>query len=78
MNEKQSITLNGSLISPLIEGMSAIIFHDSMFTLTAHVMAIHSIRNDEVRFETDDAFYIVRLHPIPKSPISTARYRFAA
>lgn len=67
MNEKKFATIDGLLMHPLLVGVCAIILHHGTFTRTSSVVTIHSVQSHEVRFETLDTYYTLRLHPTPKT-----------
>ena len=56
-DEKKNKTLNGTLMMPLTVGAKAVILHQGQITLTSQVVAIHSVTENEVRFETKNAKY---------------------
>ena len=51
-DEKKTKTLNGTLMTPLTVGARAMIRHQGQIMLTSQVVAIHSLAENEVRFET--------------------------
>lgn len=55
--EKTTKTLNGALLFPLAVGAKAVILHQGKITRTSQVVAIHSCKADEVRFETTNTHY---------------------
>ena len=63
MVEKKTKTLNGTLMMPLTVGTKAVILHQGQITLTSPVVAIHSVTENEVRFETKNTNYRLQTGP---------------
>lgn len=55
--EKDTRTLSGTLLCPLMVGEKAVIFHQGLITRTSRVVDIHSRTADEIWFETLNTEY---------------------
>ena len=71
MEGKKFATLSGVLMFPLCVGSRALILHGSGYTHTSKVVAIHSVRAGDIRFETMNTYYRLLLDPMSQ----TADYR---
>ncbi len=64
MNENKSTTLYGTLLIPVRVGSRAVILQGGSFIHTSTVVAIHSVKADEICFETRNTIYHVLLDPV--------------
>lgn len=67
MNGKKFTTLSGVLMFPLSVGSRALILHEGGYTHTSPVVAIHSVRPGDIRFETRNTHYRLLLGPMSQA-----------
>ena len=77
-NEKKTKTLNGTLMMPLAVGTRAMILHQGQIMLTSQVVAIHSLTEGEVRFETKNTHYRLLIGPLHQPSVSLFPMAMAA
>ena len=77
-DEKKTRTLNGTLMMPLEVGARAMIRHQGQIMLTSQVVAIHSLTENEVRFETKNTHYRLLTGPVHQSAVSLFPMAMAA
>lgn len=77
-DEKKTRTLNGTLMVPLTVGAKAVILHQGQITLTSQVMAIHSLAENEVRFETKNTNYRLLIGPLHQPNVNPVPMAMAA
>ena len=77
-DEKKTRTLNGELMMPLSVGTRAMILHQGQIMLTSQVVAIHSQKEDEVRFETKNTHYRLLTGPSHQPAVSLFPVAMAA
>lgn len=65
MNDKKYTTLSGVLMFPLSVGCRALILHEGGCIHTSRVVAIHSVDNSAICFETRNTHY--RLLPVSEA-----------
>ena len=78
MDEKKTRTLSGELMMPLSVGARAMILHQGQVMLTSQVVAIHSLKEDEVRFETKNTHYRLLTGPSHQPAVSLFPVAMAA
>lgn len=67
MEGKKFTTLSGILLFPLSIGCRALILHESGYTHTSKVVAIHSVQSGDIRFETMNTYYRLLLDPMSQA-----------
>ena len=77
-DEKKTRTLNGTLMMPLEVGARAMIRHQGQIMLTSQVVAIHSLTESEVRFETKNTHYRLLTGPVHQPAVSLFPMAMAA
>lgn len=70
--------MEGTLIRPLSVGSRALFLHWGGLVRTSPVMAIHSVTEDEVRFETMDTTYRLLTRPTREPATSLIPLAMAA
>lgn len=78
MTGKKSATLEGLLMHPLFVGACALILHAGKIIRTSSVVAIHDASADQIRFETLNTLYTLRLTPAPQAASRPITMGFAA
>lgn len=67
MNMKKCTTMYGTPLYPPVVGYCAVIRCQGKFMRTSRVIAIHSCTTEEIRFETLNTNYTLRLSPDPQT-----------
>ncbi|WP_313529276.1 hypothetical protein [Anaerotignum sp.] len=66
MNEKKkTIHLQGKVLTPLVIGNCAYIFHSSQVIRTSRIVSIGEVNDHYSCFETMNSYYHVEFSPIP-------------
>lgn len=69
-NMKINKIIMGPLLYPIVNGVPALIHHDSGLTRTTTVTAVSKITTTKIRFETRNTKYVLRLIPTEKVEVS--------
>ena len=67
---KISKIINGTLLYPIVIGEPTFIYQDSGLTRTTTVTTVSKISTTEIRFETRNTKYVLRLIPMEKVEVS--------
>lgn len=69
--------LNGTLVRPLSVGSKAVFLHGDSLVRTSRVVAIHSVTEDKVCFETLNTMYQLNLMTGPTYEPATCQFPMA-